>query len=116
HEIAALIGARKTGKPLKLVLSRDQMFTMVGYRPYTVQKIGLGATMDGKLMGITHEATSQTSTYEEFTEGTVNISRFLYACPNVTTRYKIIPLDVSTPTWMRGPGEATGSFALESAI
>jgi xanthine dehydrogenase YagR molybdenum-binding subunit len=116
HEIAALIGAKKIGKPVKLVLGRDQMFTMVGYRPYTIQKMGIGATADGKLVGITHEAISQTSTYEEFTEGTVNISRLLYACPNVTTRYKIYPLHLSTPTWMRGPGEATGAFALESAL
>jgi xanthine dehydrogenase YagR molybdenum-binding subunit len=116
HVIAALMGAQKLGKPLKLVLHREQMFTHVGYRPYTIQKIGLGATADGKLTGITHEAWSQTSSYEEFTEGTVSMSRFMYACPNVFTRYKIAPLDLSTPTWMRGPGEATGSFALESAL
>ena len=116
HVIAALMGAQKVGKPLKLVLHREQMFTHVGYRPYTIQKIGLGASADGKLTGITHEAWSQTSSYEEFTEGTVSMSRFMYACPNVLTRYKIAPLDLSTPTWMRGPGEATGSFALESAL
>jgi xanthine dehydrogenase YagR molybdenum-binding subunit len=116
HSIAALIGAKKIGKPLKLVLTRDQMFTMVGYRPYSVQKIGLGASPDGKLTAITHEAGSITSPYEEFTEGTVNISRQLYACPNVTTRYKIYPLNMSTPTWMRGPGEATGAYALECAL
>ncbi|RYY99750.1 MAG: xanthine dehydrogenase family protein molybdopterin-binding subunit [Chitinophagaceae bacterium] len=116
HAIAALIGAKMVGRPLRLVLRRDQMFTLVGYRPETVQRIGIGATPDGKFTGITHEATSQTSNYETFTEGTVNISRALYACPNVTTRYKVYPLDLSTPTWMRGPGEATGAFALESAI
>jgi xanthine dehydrogenase YagR molybdenum-binding subunit len=116
HVIATVMGALKTGKPVKLVLHREQMFTQVGYRPHTIQKIGLGATKDGKLTGITHDAWSQTSSYEEFTEGTVNMSKFMYACPNVVTRYKIAPLDLSTPTWMRGPGEATGSFALESAI
>jgi len=116
HTIAALIGAKKVNKPLKLVLTREQMFTMVGYRPQAIQKIGLGATPDGKLTGITHEAFSHTSYYEEFTEGIVNMSRFMYACPNVLTSYKVIPLNVSTPTWMRGPGEATGAFALESAL
>jgi xanthine dehydrogenase YagR molybdenum-binding subunit len=116
HAIAACIGAKKTGRPLKLVLTRPQMFTMVGYRPPALQKIGLGATADGKLIGITHEAISHTSNYEEFTEGIVNMSRFMYACPNVNTRYKVYPLDMSTPTWMRGPGEATGAFALESAL
>ncbi|MEP6596100.1 MAG: molybdopterin cofactor-binding domain-containing protein, partial [Ginsengibacter sp.] len=116
YEIAAIIGAKKVGRPLKLVLSREQMFTNVGSRPATLQKIGLGATQDGKLTGLTHEAIGHTSSYEEFTEATVNVSRFLYACPNITTRYKIEPLDVCTPIWMRGPGEATGSFALESAM
>jgi xanthine dehydrogenase YagR molybdenum-binding subunit len=116
YEIAAIMGAQKVGRPLKLVLHREQMFTNVGHRPATLQKIGLGATSDGKLTGLTHEATANTSAYEEFTEATVNISRFLYDCPNVTTRYRIVPINVCTPIWMRGPGEATGCFALESAM
>ena len=116
HTIAAVLTAKKVNKPVKLVLSRSQMFTMVGYRPYSWQKMGLGATPDGKLTGLTHEAISETSTYEEFTDRTVDLSKMLYACPNVNTSYKIIALDKSTPTWMRGPGEATGAFALESAM
>lgn len=116
HAIAAVIGAKKVGKPLKLVLTREQMFMMVGYRPFTVQKIGIGADANGKLVGLSHEANSITSMYEEFNEGSVNVSRMLYECPNVTTRYKVFPFNVSTPTWMRGPGETTGCFALESAI
>jgi xanthine dehydrogenase YagR molybdenum-binding subunit len=116
YEIAGVMGAMKIGRPLKLVLHREQMFTNVGHRPETIQKIGLGATTDGKLVGLTHEATAETSAYEEFTEATVNISRFLYACPNVTTRYRLVHMNICTPIWMRGPGEATGSFALESAM
>ena len=116
HVIAALIAAKKIGKPVKLVLGREQMFTMVGYRPHSLQFMGLGATTDGKLTGITHEASSATSSYEEFSDRTVNISKGLYACANVTTRYKVYPLNLSMPTWMRGPGEATGAFALESAM
>ncbi len=116
HTAAAVMGAKKVGKPLKLSLSRDQMFTLVGFRPQAVQKIGMGAQQDGKLTGITHEADACTSSYETFTEGIVNISRTLYACPNVNTRYKLYPLDISVPTWMRGPGETTGTYALECAI
>lgn len=116
HEIAAVLAAKKIKRPVKLVLTRDQLFTMVGYRPCTWQKIGLGATPQGQFTGLTHLAIAQTSTYENFTEGVTNASKFLYACPNVNTDYKLLPLDVSTPTWMRGPGEATGCFALESAI
>lgn len=116
YEIAALIGAKKLNRPVKLVLHREQMFTNVGFRPYTIQKMGLGATKDGKLTGLTHEAVAMTSSYEDFMEGTVNMSRFIYDCSNVSTRYRIVPLDTCTPIWMRGPGEATGSFALESAM
>ena len=116
HEIAAVMAAQVVKRPVKLVLSRADMFTSVGYRPYTWQKIGVGATADGKLVGITHEATGQTSAYEDFTENTVNISQLMYACPNVNTRYKLASLNVNTPTPMRGPGEATGAFALESAL
>lgn len=116
HEIAAVLAAKVVNKPVKLILSRADMFTSVGYRPYTWQKIGLGATADGKLTGITHEATGQSSVYEDFTEGVVNISQLMYACPNINTRYKLVSLNVNTPTPMRGPGEATGAFALESAM
>lgn len=116
YEIAALIGAKKLNRPVKLVLHREQMFTNVGFRPYTIQKMGLGATKDGKLTGLTHEAVAMTSSYEDFMEGTVNMSRFIYDCANVSTRYRIVPLDTCTPIWMRGPGEATGSFALECAM
>jgi xanthine dehydrogenase YagR molybdenum-binding subunit len=116
HEIAAVMAAKALKKPVKLVLSRADMFTSVGYRPYTWQKIGLGATTDGKLAGITHEASGQTSMYEDFTEGTVNISQLMYACPNVNTRYRLVSLNVNTPTPMRGPGEATGAIALECGM
>ena len=116
HEIAAVQAAKMLKRPVKLTLTREQMFTLVGYRPLTIQKIGLGATADGKLTGITHESHSQTSLYEEFTENSVNVSRFLYSSPNANTLYKIVPLNVGVPAPMRGPGEATGSFALESAL
>lgn len=116
HSIAALLGAKKIGRPVKLVLTRNQMFLMVGYRPYTLQKIGIGAMADGKLTGISHEADSITSMYEIFTEGSVTCSKIMYACPNVLTRYHVYPFNIGTPTWMRGPGEATGTFALESAL
>ena len=116
HTVAAVIGAKKIGKPLKVTLSRDQMFMLVGYRPQAIQKLGIGAKEDGTLLGITHEADTMTASYQTFTEGIVNISRTLYACPNVNTRYKVYPLSLSVPTWMRGPGETTGAYALECAI
>ncbi|NBT08839.1 MAG: xanthine dehydrogenase family protein molybdopterin-binding subunit [Chitinophagia bacterium] len=116
HVAAACIAAKKINRPVKLVLTRPQMFSMVGYRPQSWQKVGIGADAAGNFIGISHEAISNTSRYEDFREGIVEASKFLYACENVDTKYSILPLDVSTPIWMRGPGEATGCFALESAI
>ncbi len=116
HVPAACIAAKKLKRPVKLLLNREQMFTTVGYRPYAWQKIGIGATKEGKLSGITHKAVSNTSKYEEFSEGIVGVSQFLYDCPNVNTDYKVMPLDINTPTWMRGPGPATGCYALECAL
>ncbi|CAN5897593.1 molybdopterin-dependent oxidoreductase [soil metagenome] len=114
--IAAALAAKKVKRPVKMVLTREQMFTSVGYRPFSRQHLRLGATPDGQLTALSHEAIAQTSSYEEFTDRTVQASKLLYACPNVSTRYRIVPLDVNTPTWMRGPGESTGVFALECAM
>ncbi|MCF2444060.1 xanthine dehydrogenase family protein molybdopterin-binding subunit [Dyadobacter sp. CY345] len=116
HESAAIIAAKQVKRPVKLVLTREQMFTMVGYRPRTWQKIQMGATKDGKLVAINHNSIGQTSVYEEFTESTLAQTRMMYASPSVSTRYRLLPLNVATPIWMRGPGEATGAFALESAM
>ncbi|RRB06729.1 xanthine dehydrogenase family protein molybdopterin-binding subunit [Larkinella rosea] len=116
HTIAAVLAAKKVKRPVKLVLGRELMQMSVGSRPFTVQKIAIGASSDGKLTAITHEGIGQTSTYEEHLERTILATRAMYACPNVSTRYRLLNLDVNTPTWMRGPGDATGMFALESAL
>lgn len=113
---AACIAAKKLNRPVKLVLTRPQMFSLIGYRPQSWQKINIAADAEGNFLSIHHEAISNTSRYEDFREGIVDVSKFLYACENVTTKYSLLPLDLSTPIWMRGPGEATGCFALESAI
>ena len=116
HVHAAVIAAKKLNLPVKVTLNREQMFTMVGYRPQCWQKVGIGASKDGKLTGIAHHAISNTSSYEDFSEGISSVSQYLYDCPNVFTTYKLLPLDVNTPTWMRGPGPASGCFGLESAL
>ena len=116
QDILVVAAAKALKRPVKLMMTREQMFTLVGYRPATLQTIALGATADGKLTGMYHEAIGETSTYDDFTEGTVNMTKFMYACPNVVTKYRIVPLNRGNPIWMRGPGEATGAFALESAM
>src|SRR5438128_2045328 len=116
HVFIAALAAKHVRRPVKLVLTRAQQYTVPGYRPRTVQKVALGATKDGKLRAIRHEATGQTSTFEEYTESTLTPARFLYACPNVATRYYLAAMNVNTPASMRAPGEATGVYALECAL
>jgi xanthine dehydrogenase YagR molybdenum-binding subunit len=116
HVTLAALGARVAMRPVKLMLSRREMYYGVGYRPHTVQRLALGASRDGRLAAIVHDGYQETSTYEEFTEALLNPSRFLHACPNVYTRHRLAPLNVHTPTYMRAPGEASGVFALESAM
>jgi xanthine dehydrogenase YagR molybdenum-binding subunit len=116
HVLIAALAAKQVRRPVKLVLTRGQMYAVPGYRPHTVQKVALGATRDGKLTAIVHEGTAQTSTYEEYTESLLNPTRFLYACPNVVTRYRLAAMNVNTPGSMRAPGEASGAYALECAL
>ncbi|MCC2664035.1 MAG: putative Xanthine dehydrogenase [Geminicoccaceae bacterium] len=116
HVTLAAFGARVAGRPVKVMLSRRETYYGVGYRPHTVQRVALGASRDGRLAAIVHEGYQETSTYEEFSEALLNASRFLHSCPNVHTRHRLAPMNVHTPTYMRAPGEASGIFALESAM
>jgi xanthine dehydrogenase YagR molybdenum-binding subunit len=116
HVTLAALGARVARRPVKLMLSRREMYYGVGYRPHTVQRVALGASRDGSLAAIVHDGYQETSSYEEFSEALLNASRFLHSCPNVSTRHRIAPMNVHTPTYMRAPGEASGVFALESAM
>ena len=116
HVALAAIAARTAGRPVRLVLTRPQMFTAVGQRPATRQRIRLGAGRDGVLQAILHDNLSPTSAIDEFVENTTNNSRALYACPNVWTRHRLTRMNIVTPTYMRGPGESVGTFALECAM
>ncbi len=115
-EMAALLGAKLVKRPVKVVAKREQVFNLVGYRPESIQRVALGATAEGKLTGITHHAVGLTSQYEQFTERILHPTKSMYQSPNLNATYKLVGLDVSTPCWARGPGETTGSFALESAM
>ena len=116
HVTLAALGARVAKRPVKVMLSRREMFYSVGHRPHTVQHVALGATRDGRLAAIVHDAYQETSTYEEYSEALLETSRFLYSCPNVYTRHRIARMNINTPTFMRAPGEVSGNFALECAM
>lgn len=116
HDIAAALGAKVVKRPVTVALERSQVFNMVGYRPYSLQKFAMGADRNGKLMAIYHQAYGSTSSYEQFPERIVEPTKSMYNCPNLQTVYKLVPLDMSTPSPARGPGETSGSFAMESAV
>ncbi len=116
HVALAAMAARHVGRPVKVVLERPQMFAMVGNRPHTEQKLAIGTRADGGFIAMQHDVVSETSVLEEWTEPSAVVTRMLYACPNQQTSHRLAKMNVGTPTFMRAPGEASGSFALEAAV
>ena len=117
HNVLAVLAAQKLpGRPVKLALTRQQMFALVGYRTPTIQRVRLGAGADGRITAISHEAVEQTSRIKEFAEQTTVGTRHMYAGEARRTTHRLVPLDVAVPSWMRAPGEAPGMFGLESAM
>ena len=116
-EVAAVLAARTTGgRPVKLAVTRQQMFALTGYRTATVSRFRLGARPDGTLVAIDHRVVEQTSRVKEFAEQTATATRMMYAAPHRHTSHRLIPLDVAVPSWMRAPGEMPGMYAHEVAM
>jgi xanthine dehydrogenase YagR molybdenum-binding subunit len=116
HVVLAALAAKAVERPVKLAVTRRQMFAVTGYRTPTIQRVRLGADADGRLTAIVHEAFEQSSTLKEFAEQTTVATRHMYAAPNRRTAHRLVRLDVPTPSWMRAPGECPGMYALESAM
>ncbi|MGP3948085.1 xanthine dehydrogenase family protein molybdopterin-binding subunit [Streptomyces sp. 7N604] len=116
HPALAAMAAREVGRPVKLVLTREQMFTSAGHREEQEQHITLGATRDGRLTALRHHKLSPTSHFDHWAEPSLGGASQLYACPNYEGVYRLIRANTMTPTFMRAPGEATGVFALECAM
>jgi xanthine dehydrogenase YagR molybdenum-binding subunit len=114
--ILAAIAAREVGRPVKVALSRQQMFSLTGHRTPTIQRLRLGATADGRLTALSHEVIEHTAVRTEFAEQTAAATRVLYATPAMRTAHQLARLNVPAPSWMRAPGEAPGVYALESAM
>ncbi len=116
--ILAAMAAKQVGRPVKLVLTRAQMFTSNGYRPRTIQKLKLAADSNGHLISMRHDGFSQMSqpSLGEFVEPVALATEMLYSCANVAVSHRVVATHSGLPTYMRAPGEASGNFALESAI
>jgi xanthine dehydrogenase YagR molybdenum-binding subunit len=115
-QILGILAARMVGRPVKLVLRREQMYGPVGHRSPSRQRLRIGADGDGFLTAIDHHAAIATSTFDDFFEPAADASHTLYASPAIGTSHRAVRIDTGTPLFMRAPGEATGSIALESAI
>lgn len=116
HQVAAVMAASALARPVRVVMTRRQMFSLAGYRSPTTQRIRLGADAGGRLRALEHSCLSLTSTVYEFVESGAGPARVMYDAPAHHTANRVVRLDVPSPTFMRAPGEAPGSFALESAF
>lgn len=116
HSVIAAMAAREVKRPVKLVLTRRQMYFTVGFRPAYEYGLRLGADRGGRLTASTHDVRAESSRYETYSESVLVPGRMLYSTPNVRQAYDHVPLDVSTPWFMRGPGYASGTYPVESAM
>ena len=115
-QVLGILAARLVERTVKLVLRREQMYGPVGHRGPTRQTLRLGADRQGALTAIHHHVRTATSSFDDFFEPAVQVSHTLYASPAIATSAEAVRLDTGTPLFMRAPGEASGSIALESAI
>ncbi|SHG62960.1 xanthine dehydrogenase family protein molybdopterin-binding subunit [Bradyrhizobium erythrophlei] len=115
-QVLGILAARLVNKPVKLVLRREHMYGPVGHRSASRQRLRIGLDGDGLLTAIDHHARVATSSFDDFYEPAADASHTLYASPAIATSHEAVRLDTGTPLFMRAPGEATGSIALESAI
>jgi xanthine dehydrogenase YagR molybdenum-binding subunit len=116
HVTLAALAARHVGRPVKLSLTRQQMFTSAGHREEQEQQLAIGAMRDGRLTAMHHAKLSMTSPFDDWAEPATGVSSQLYACPNYRGEHRLVRGNTMTPTFTRGPGEAVGVFVLETAM
>jgi xanthine dehydrogenase YagR molybdenum-binding subunit len=116
HIILGTMASKMLGRPVKITVTRQQMFTNTGMRQFDEQVMKLGATKDGALTALAHYTTSHCAMDVQYYEACGNVSKMLYKTPNNEITHRLIPLNMQCPDSMRAPGEATGSFALECSM
>jgi xanthine dehydrogenase YagR molybdenum-binding subunit len=116
HTLLAAAAAKQVQRPVKLTLTRPQMFDSAGQRARTEQRLSIGVDKTGKLVALRHATTTHSSPTHDYTEPCGNTSRMLYSCPNVEVSHRLVRLNLTTPCPMRAPGETPGVFALECAV
>jgi xanthine dehydrogenase YagR molybdenum-binding subunit len=116
HVILAAMAAKQVKRPVKLAVTRPQMFGMVGLRSQTRQAITIGAKSNGAITALRNDTASHTSMFGEFVEAASLPARMLYESLNNSTSQRIVRSNIGQSSYMRAPGEATGTYALEVAM
>ena len=116
HQILGAAAAKLAGRPVRIVLSRESVFRLVGGRTTTEQRVALGANADGTLAALIHTGVAAMTTHNACPEQFTFPARHLYAAQNIHVAQEVADLDMLANTFMRAPGESVGTFALESAM
>ena len=117
HTLFAALAAKVVNQPVRLQLTRAQMYSMAGHQAATVQTIALGAGHDGKLTSIRHDCVNPTSIFDDYVEYAAMASRHLWrASGGISTSHKVVRVNRNSPVVLRAPMEAQGHFALECAM
>jgi len=112
----AAMGARILGRPVKVAMTRPQLFHLTTHRTASEQRLRLGADADGRLIAYGQDALVQTASFDQYVEPVMLAARMLYAAPNRLTRHRLVKLDLPRSDSMRAPGDAIGLMALECAM
>jgi xanthine dehydrogenase YagR molybdenum-binding subunit len=116
HTVLAAEASRRLGRPVKLIVSRMQVFHGSSFRPASRHRVSLGADADGRMLSLLHETDSQTSRHDLFPTQYTELSARLYGIANFRGRERLVRTDVQTPGYMRAPYEHPAAFAVESLV
>ncbi len=116
HQVLGAAAAKLAGSPVRIALSREGVYRLIGGRTLTEQRFAIGAEPDGRFVSLIHTGTAPTSRQNAFPEPFILPTMSSYGSPNVKLDVETVHLDMLANTFMRAPGESVGSFAMESAI
>jgi xanthine dehydrogenase YagR molybdenum-binding subunit len=116
HHVLAAAASRLAGRPVRLALSREGVYRLVGGRTNTEQRVAIGADDDGRFRALIHTGLSAMTPYNALAEQFTFPARHIYATETLKTDQQVVDMDMLSNSFMRAPGESVGTFALESAI
>ncbi|HEX3802282.1 MAG TPA: xanthine dehydrogenase family protein molybdopterin-binding subunit [Solirubrobacteraceae bacterium] len=116
HHVLAAAASKLAGRPVRLTLTREGVYRLVGGRTNTEQRVAIGAGDDGRFTALIHTGLSAMTPYNALAEQFTFPARHIYATETLKTNQQVVDMDMLSNSFMRAPGESVGTFALESAI